>query len=151
MPGSKLARMEDIGGCRAILASRREIDGVLRRIRTNWDVKRDRDYMLDPKPSGYRGVHVVIERDGRRVEIQLRTPGQQDWAEMVERFDGRYSFGLKDNVGPEVMLDYVRLAGEGIAYDDASVVPGEDFEERFRIARDAVVRFIQSGGAEDAD
>lgn len=78
MPGSKLARMEDVGGCRAVLpGGRREIDAVLKRIRRNWVVKRERDYIVRPKPTGYRGVHVVIERDGRRVEIQLRTPAQQ--------------------------------------------------------------------------
>ncbi len=100
MPDTKLARMEDIGGCRAVLIDRREIDGVLARIDKNWDVKRRRDYIADPKPFGYRGVHAVIERDGHRIEIQLRTRGQQDWANTVERWAGRYRLPLKDEQGP---------------------------------------------------
>lgn len=104
--------------------------------------------MAEPKPSGYRGVHVIIERDGRRIEVQLRTPGQQAWAEMVERFDSRYNWGLKDNSGPEVVLRYVRLAGEGIGYDDAGVETSTDFEDAFLEARTAVVDYIERG--EDA-
>ena len=116
MPETNLARMEDIGGCRAILANRDEVLRVLARIQKNaWNVKRVRDYAEQPKASGYRGVHVVIERDGHRVEIQLRTPGQQAWAEAVERTAGRFRLPLKDETGPEPVLRWLNLAAEGIA------------------------------------
>lgn len=146
LPDSQLARMEDIGGCRAVLpGGRSEIEGVLRRIRKNWAVKRERDYVAEPKHTGYRGVHVVVERDARRIEIQLRTPGQQDWADMIERFDGRLGSMLKDGRGPDVLLRYVRLAGEGIAYEDAGEVAPLEFEEAFRQARDEALEFLREG------
>lgn len=74
MPDSKLSNMGDVGGCRAILSSPDQVNGVVRRIRKNWDVAgRVRDTRNEPAPSGYRAVHVIVIRDGRRIEIQLRT------------------------------------------------------------------------------
>ena len=141
MPDTKLARMEDIGGCRAILSNRDEIEGVLARINKNWDVKRQRDYIETPKSSGYRGVHVVIERDDHRIEIQLRTRGQQDWANTVERWAGRYRLPLKDEQGPDDVLEWFRLAAEGIAHDELGTPLGVDFEKRFREAQLKVARW----------
>lgn len=141
MPDTKLARMEDIGGCRAILDDRAEIEGVLARINKNWDVKRHRDYIEDPKSSGYRGVHVVIERDGHRIEIQLRTRGQQDWANTVERWAGRYRLPLKDEQGPAEVLGWFRLAAEGIAHDELGTPLTVDFDQRFKEAQRKVARW----------
>jgi putative GTP pyrophosphokinase len=142
MPDTMLARMEDIGGCRAVLADRTEIDGVLLRINKNWDVKRERDYIAEPKSSGYRGVHVVIERDAHRIEIQLRTRGQQDWANTVERWAGRYRIGLKDEQGPDEVLEWFRLAGEGIAHDELGEPLRSGFATDMREARRRVVRWL---------
>lgn len=142
MPSTKLARIEDIGGCRAILVTRSEIDGVMKRIRRNWDVKRERDYIEQPKPSGYRGVHAVVERDGRRIEIQLRTPGQQDWAENVERWAGRYRIPLKDEQGPAEVLNWFRLAADGIASEELGISLPVDFAEKFGEARTDVQRWV---------
>jgi hypothetical protein len=55
MPGTKIARMEDIGGCRAVLANPAELDAVLRRIRRRWDVVRDRDYWRSSSRSAVTG------------------------------------------------------------------------------------------------
>lgn len=136
LPGTKLARMEDVGGCRAVLpGGRSEIEGVLRRIRRNWTVVRLRDYMEEPKSSGYRGVHLIVERDDRRIEVQLRTTGQQAWAEQVERLAGRYRVPLKDEKGPDELLRWLRLAAEGISMEDVGQEPTPEFEEEFTAAR----------------
>ena len=53
-----------------------------RRIRKNWsrDFTRDpRDYVAFPKDIGYRAVHYIVRRDGRAIEVQVRTRGQQQW------------------------------------------------------------------------
>lgn len=144
MPKTKLARLEDIGGCRAVLpGGRGEIDGVLRRIRRNWNVIRERDYVTTPKPTGYRGMHVVVERDSKRLEIQLRTPGQQDWAEQVERMDSRLGTRLKDGEGPADLQRYLQLAGEGIDMADRGVTPGDDFEREFDELRGRAIVLLQ--------
>ncbi|MDG4794418.1 RelA/SpoT domain-containing protein [Micromonospora sp. WMMD1082] len=143
-PDTKLARMEDIGGCRAILpGGRAEILGVMKRIKRNWDVKRERDYIDCPKPTGYRGVHLVVERDGQRIEVQLRTPGQQAWADAVERTAGRLRLPLKDGQGHPELVEYFRLAAEGIAMDEGYLQPDAEFATRFATARAAVQHYFQ--------
>lgn len=75
LEGTTLSNMGDIGGCRAVLAGRREVDGVVRRIKKNWDVHgKIRDTRDEPALSGYRAVHVIVVREGRRIEVQLRDP-----------------------------------------------------------------------------
>ena len=68
-----------------------------------------RDYISHPKATGYRAVHFVVIRDGRAIEVQLRTRGQQQWAEAAEAADARLAHrdvSLKDGEGPQEMLDY---------------------------------------------
>lgn len=134
-PETKLARLEDIGGCRAVLADSAEVAGVMARIERNWDVRRVRDYVTRPKTSGYRGIHVIIERDAHRIEVQLRTAGQQAWAETVEQLAGRYSVPLKDEQGPEELLAWLRLAATGIALEESGVDWDETFRRRLAEAR----------------
>ncbi len=116
----RLTQMEDIAGCRAILPSgASEVAGVLRRIRRNWDIVGIDDYVDSPKPTGYRALHVVVRRDGHPVEIQLRTPGQHDWAEGVERLAAKTGFALKDGEGPPELLTYLELVGWAIYVDES--------------------------------
>lgn len=146
-PDTKLARMEDIGGCRAVVTSLQAgIDGIQKRIHRNWDVKRVRDYISDPKDTGYRGVHIVVERDEHRIEIQLRTPGQQNWAEVVEKTASRLELPLKDGKGPDDLLEYFRLAAAGIARDELGREPESGFDTSFTLARQAVITAGYFGG-----
>jgi ppGpp synthetase/RelA/SpoT-type nucleotidyltranferase len=61
-PQMKLSQMQDIGGCRAIVKDVSAVSALVNGF-TASDVKhhlatRD-DYILNPKKSGYRGVHLV--------------------------------------------------------------------------------------------
>lgn len=124
----RLTQMEDIAGCRAILwGGAAEVAGVLRRIRRNWEVLRIDDYVVAPKDTGYRAVHVVVRRDNHPVEIQLRTPFQHAWAEAVERFAARTRFPLKDGVGPPDLLSYLELVAWGMSADERGEKPDEGF------------------------
>jgi putative GTP pyrophosphokinase len=134
MPKTNVVRLEDIGGCRAVLASPAEVNGVLRRIRRRWDVVRERDYRTVPRSSGYRAYHAVVDRDGRRIEVQLRTRNQQYWADSVESFASALNLPLKDESGPDEVLEYFRVAGDGIYREDYGVPVDEEFLDRFRAA-----------------
>jgi putative GTP pyrophosphokinase len=129
----KVTRMEDIGGCRAILpGGRAEIEGVLGRMAKNrWEVRRLRDYIAEPKDTGYRAVHVVVQRDERPIEIQLRTPAQHMWAANVERAGAMLGFELKDGVGPEDLVRFFQLLGDALAFRDAGIEPDEDHRTEF--------------------
>lgn len=139
---SKLSRLEDVGGCRAVLASPDELQRVLRRIRRRWgdDIKRERDYISFPKPTGYQAVHIVVERDARRIEVQLRTARQQYWADEIERADARLNLTLKDGTGPREMIEFFAAGGEVLHAEEHGrpITPG--MQERLQRARIAVVR-----------
>lgn len=136
-PTMKLSRMQDIGGCRAILADHDEVARVVRRIGRNWQVKHSKHYTLDsPAPSGYRARHVTVERDSRLIEIQLRTQPQHDWAEAIERTDKRLAVSLKSGEGPSVLLEYFRLAADGIAWQEAGLETDPAFMREFERVRE---------------
>lgn len=143
----ELTRMQDIAGCRAILPDLDSVAGVRRRIeRQKSTIVKVDDYNADPKVSGYRAVHLVAQRDGALVEIQLRTTGQQRWAKLVEDLDASYRLNLKDDQGPAEVLDYLRVYASSIA---AFETTGEVNLELVRMGagrRYAAERILRSGG-----
>jgi len=142
-PGMKLARMEDIGGCRTVLLNEEDLRAVLERIRRTWELKRFRDYIVDPKPEGYRGVHLIVERHKRRIEVQLRTTGQQQWADAIENFAGRWNLPLKDGVGPDEVLNYFLAAAEGVARDERALPRDPELEAYFQDTVEGMRRWVQ--------
>ena len=116
-PTMKLSRMEDVGGVRAILPSQTAAYKVSSRLRKNWTITRFRDYVTEPKPSGYRALHLIGRNRGRFIEVQLRTPRQDQWANTVEGLAGILP-GLKSGDGPNPLRDYFRAAAEGFALLD---------------------------------
>jgi putative GTP pyrophosphokinase len=89
-PTMALSRMNDIAGCRAVVATQVTVDALIDRLRAEspWELlPKTWDYAAEPKPDGYRAKHLVAVADGLRVEIQLRTAGQHAWAELVESID----------------------------------------------------------------
>jgi hypothetical protein len=149
---NKLARLDsmnlwtmgDIGGCRAVLPGRQEVDGVLRRIRKNWYVHgRIRDRRDEPAESGYRAVHVIVIRDGRMIEIQLRDPKEHEWALAVERTGARLEIGLKEGGGPDELREYFRLASLGMYMERMSRQPDPIFLEEFSAARTRALPYLR--------
>lgn len=92
----QLSQMQDIGGCRAIMSTSSFVADVVRRFdntRSTHVRKGKKDYILEPKPDGYRGVHLIYQYKGsgeaavfdkHRVEIQIRSRDQHAWATAVE-------------------------------------------------------------------
>ncbi|MBS4728539.1 RelA/SpoT domain-containing protein [Mycobacterium sp. SM1] len=140
-----LARLEDIGGVRAILRDGGELDRVRRRVEKRWKpdfCRPARDYIAAPKPIGYRAVHFVVRRDGRAIEVQLRTRGQQQWADAAEAADARHGdrgVNLKDSEGPAEMLEYFSAAGEVIYRREYGIPISFELTRRFNAARRAVI------------
>lgn len=100
LPQMALARMDDIAGCRLIFrneddlrAFRASLHGAhfAHKLRNEPDKY---DYIKQPKPTGYRGIHDVYEYDvaslagkhlkGLYIELQYRTAIQHAWATAVE-------------------------------------------------------------------
>jgi putative GTP pyrophosphokinase len=141
----RLWTMGDIGGCRAVLANRQQVDGVLRRIRKqNWHVHgRIRDRRDEPADSGYRAVHLIVIRDGRMIEVQLRDPREHEWALAVERTGARLGIGLKEGEGPADLKEYFRLASLGMYMEAIDEKSDPAFDRAFDAARTRALPYLQ--------
>ncbi len=143
-PETNLARIEDIGGCRAVVETSRDMNLVLAKIQSNWEIVRIRNYVDVPKISGYRAIHLVTERDRHRIEVQLRTKGQQAWANAVEKIGARYQVPLKDEIGPEELMNWLRLGAENISYRDRGISPPAAFRVEFEAAVDIAITWMEA-------
>lgn len=124
-PDMKLHRMQDIGGCRAVVGTARHVaelmDSILKS-RTKHELHKVYDYIETPKSSGYRGVHLVFkyrgakqEFDGIFIEIQLRSKVQHSWATAVEVVDFFTNQALKASRGEDEWLQFFKYAGAEFA------------------------------------
>jgi RelA/SpoT family protein len=111
-PTMKLSRMGDIGGVRAVLPDQEAAYRVAARLRHNWTITRFSDYVRSPKDDGYRGLHLINRNRGRLIEVQLRTPRQDHWANGVEMFSRSIAPGLKFGDGPSELRKYFLALGE---------------------------------------
>jgi GTP diphosphokinase / guanosine-3',5'-bis(diphosphate) 3'-diphosphatase len=78
------SRLSDIYGFRIIVSDVSECYQVLGLIHQRWRAVpgRFKDYISQPKQNGYRSIHATVSgRDGKRVEVQIRTREMHEVAE----------------------------------------------------------------------
>jgi putative GTP pyrophosphokinase len=139
LPTIRLSTMQDIGGCRVVLDDGTQVATLVAKIQKNWRViGAPDDYAENPTRFGYRAVHVVVERDGRLIEIQIRTPRQQEWAIAVERTGNRLRMPLKFGEGPPELLRYFERAAYGMALEERGAEPEQAFVKEFDELREQV-------------
>lgn len=127
-PSMPLHAMHDIAGCRIICDTQSDLYKVRESLR-NARFKHRRvnekdryDYIINPKTTGYRGVHDVYEYhvdkepssnwNDLKIEIQFRTRIQHAWATAVEVADLITSSRIKFNDAKQHYLRYFQLASE---------------------------------------
>jgi putative GTP pyrophosphokinase len=139
-PGMQMARMQDVGGLRAIVDNLTQVkklsERYLKSSLTHELVDVD-DYIAHPKPSGYRSLHIIYKYknpknriyNGLCVELQIRTKLQHAWATAVETIGTFLDQALKSSEGSAEWLDYFKLAGAAFAILEKSPVH-EKFDGR---------------------
>lgn len=144
-PGMKLARMQDVGGCRAVLRDGDEVEEVHRRIRRHWTIVHTTDYRTQPRSdTGYRALHVMVaKRDrisgqDRTVEIQLRTLDEHRWAETVMATGNRLGYPVRDGTGPPELIEYFRMASDVLWLKAQGTSIDPSFAKRFEALREQV-------------
>lgn len=88
----------------------------------------------------------MVVKDGCCVEIQLRTPSQDNWAQSVERDTRRLSQGLKFGAGPDDLRGYYVMVSELFAMHDLGVQPEQEFMEDLAKAFTATRRYFPPEG-----
>jgi ppGpp synthetase/RelA/SpoT-type nucleotidyltranferase len=131
-PSMKLSRMGDIGGVRAVLPDQDAAYRVAGRLRKNWTITRFRDYAAEPKNDGYRAVHLINRNHGRLIEVQLRTPSQDTWANAVEALARTVAPGLKFGGGPKELREYFVVAADVLAKLDQDLPITVTLAERLK-------------------
>ncbi len=120
-----LDRMQDIGGCRAVVKDVSRVERLhkgITRSRTRHKLHKTDNYIESPKPSGYRGIHLVYKYNGDKkqyqdyfVEIQLRSKIQHAWATAVEIVDAFTEQALKASHGNPDWLSFFQCASAELA------------------------------------
>lgn len=111
----RLTQLQDIGGLRIIVEQNHDIDSLVEYLRlkvteqTSISIKRIVDYREKGRDdSGYRATHVILERDGVCLELQIRSRIQHYWAELIERTSVIYGHILKELEGHTDVITYFK-------------------------------------------
>ena len=131
-PNMSLWTMQDLGGCRVIVPS---IDDVwaaiheIKRSRIRHVLKKEYDYISNPKRSGYRSYHMVYKFQSDRndtynrnmlIEIQIRTHLQHLWATAVEAMGLITRQALKASRGDEGVLSFFKYVSSLFALEEGT-------------------------------
>lgn len=122
-----LTQMQDIGGLRAVLKSKRDVFKLYQLYMKGHSahvLKSVHHYIDKPKDDGYRSVHLVYQYqnksepryNGMLIEIQLRTQLQHAWATAVEVTSTIIGQELKANLGEEVWKDFFKLVSAAFSH-----------------------------------
>ncbi|WP_300587064.1 bifunctional (p)ppGpp synthetase/guanosine-3',5'-bis(diphosphate) 3'-pyrophosphohydrolase [Marivita sp.] len=92
------SRLSDIYGFRIITRTKADCYATLGVIHQRWRAipGRFKDYISEPKSNGYRSIHTTVSgRDGKRVEVQIRTRQMHDVAETGVAAHWSYRDGVR--------------------------------------------------------
>lgn len=126
--GMQLARMQDIGGLRAVVSTvedLRELEAAYRSAKFKHKLISSKDYVSEPKQDGYRSIHLIYRYlnesqkaspyNGLSIELQLRTVLQHAWSTAVETMGTFLGQALKSGQGEERWRKFFAIASAGFA------------------------------------
>lgn len=80
-----------------------------------------KDYISNPKANGYQSIHLGFQKEGRYVDVQIRTTTMHNYAE----YGGASHDGLYK---PPVSIEYLRpIHIDGLEYDGAGHILRDDY------------------------
>ena len=145
----KMSQMQEIGGCRAVVSNISQTKSLVSKYRKSRGIKhkliKERDYIANPKPDGYRSIHLIYKYfsdknpiyDGFSIEIQIRTKLQHYWATAVETVDHFTRQAIKSNEGEKDWMEFFKLVSSAFAVMENCPItpdtPKDEAELRRRI------------------
>ena len=101
-------RLDDLAGIRIICQFVEDIDAVVEIIkhRSDMEVIEEKDYVSNPKESGYRSYHLIIRYNvitlsgtkNIKVEIQIRTLAMNFWATIEHSLQYKYRQNMPEQI-----------------------------------------------------
>jgi len=111
----RLTQLQDIGGLRIIVDSNQDIDRLYTELidriesQNKFKIIRTVDYREKGRDiTGYRAVHIILYRQGYKLELQIRSRIQHYWAESIERTSVIYGYHLKEQEGAPYVISYFK-------------------------------------------
>lgn len=102
----------DIAGIRVICSFPDDIYKIAEQLISQDDITlvRKKDYILDPKPNGYRSLHLIVEvpvffstgKRGMKVEVQLRTIAMDFWASLDHKLKYKKNVENQEYIAQEL-------------------------------------------------
>lgn len=156
----RLTQLQDIGGCRIIVERNAQVDEILvflkEKVEANKGLKITRvtDYRGQGRDiTGYRSVHVLLERDGRKLELQLRSRVQHYWAESIERTSVIYGRHLKESEGDPVVIRYFHRLSDAFYEIESGRAPSARSRieiDKLKVDAESIIRASGLSGAVDS-
>lgn len=122
-----IEELYDLLAVRVIVNSLSACYSVLGVVHHHWQTvpKEFDDYIANPKENGYQSLHtVIIDNQGNRIEVQIRTQQMHDFAELGVAAHWSYKEGGKYNAAIEKNIASLRKLLEEKGNDESLV---EDF------------------------
>jgi len=110
----RLSQVQDIAGCRVVVADIFAQDQTIAMLREAFPQIRVIDRRISPS-HGYRAVHVIVDSEPVTVEIQIRTALQHLWAELSERLADVVDSSIKYGGGDQQIIQILTTESELIA------------------------------------
>ena len=129
-PEMQLYKMQDLGGCRVIVDTIEQVYEAVdkyKNSRIRHILKREYDYIANPKQSGYRSYHMVYQfysdkkdtyNKNMFIEVQFRTKLQHMWATAVEMMGIYTNSNLKSSQGDYDILRFFELVSSIFAIEE---------------------------------
>ncbi|OLF37598.1 hypothetical protein BTV98_08310 [Psychrobacter sp. Cmf 22.2] len=118
---TRLSQLDDLVGIRVTLPDMKSLnkftdDKVFCEIINSYYIDNNikiHDYICEPKSDGYRGIHQIfnckVEDKDFKIELQIRTKIQHEWATIVEILGSLNEVSFKTGEGEESYLQFLKL------------------------------------------
>lgn len=162
-PDMKLGGMQDIGGLRIVVPDVDTLFQALEVLRNTalegFELVKIMNYIekekstpilypkitekfLGPKQSGYRSIHIIYrflsenkDTDGMKVELQLRTKLQHNWAMAVETAGLITKTPLKSSQGADEWLNFFKVVSSLFAIKEKLPILPEHVEKKYNMEK----------------
>lgn len=128
----RLSQMQDIAGIRVIVKKIPEVYKVRESVLKNFPHKLcgENNYLNKPKDDGYRSLHIIFEtqnlkthqHNGLKVELQIRTQLQHQWATAVEVIGLNKKLSLKSGFGDGDIREFLCLCSNLFAVQESTPI-----------------------------